>query len=184
MAAFFRRQILGAGSANAHRDTQQLLQPSTQPYILLVDRAASRLLKDNSTRTFEEITRVLREEGGLTNLEAVRMEDIPEEGQFEKVMRASILIGVHGAALTNMVWQPPVDSTVIEIGFQPRKPDYPNMARVVGRAYRYLAAEGVEEKIDLNPIAWKRVYVDSRKLLAVVQDVLVERTERKEWLCC
>jgi hypothetical protein len=44
----------------------------------LVDRAASRLLKDNSTRTFEEITRVLREEGGLTNLEAVRMEDIPE----------------------------------------------------------------------------------------------------------
>ncbi|TFJ87471.1 hypothetical protein NSK_000824 [Nannochloropsis salina CCMP1776] len=78
MAGFFRRQILGAGSANAHRDTQQLLQPSTQPYILLVDRAASRLLKDNSTRTFEEITRVLREEGGLTNLEAVRMEDIPE----------------------------------------------------------------------------------------------------------
>lgn len=64
------------------------------------------------------------------------------------------------------------------------QPDYPNMARVVGRAYRYLAAEGVEEKIDLNPIAWKRVYVDSRKLLAVVQDVLVERTERKEWLCC
>lgn len=26
MAGFFRRQILGAGSANAHRDTQQLLQ--------------------------------------------------------------------------------------------------------------------------------------------------------------
>jgi capsular polysaccharide biosynthesis protein len=37
------------------------------------------------------------------------------------VMTASILIGVHGAALTNMVWQPSIDSTVIEIGFKPRK---------------------------------------------------------------
>jgi hypothetical protein len=44
-----------------------------------------------------------------------------QEEQFQKVMHASVLIGVHGAALTNMVWQPPVQSTVIEIGFNPRK---------------------------------------------------------------
>jgi capsular polysaccharide biosynthesis protein len=36
-------------------------------------------------------------------------------------MTASILIGVHGAALTNTVFQPPVQSTVIEIGFNPCK---------------------------------------------------------------
>lgn len=36
-------------------------------------------------------------------------------------MTASILIGVHGAALTNMIWQPPVESTVVEIGFEPHK---------------------------------------------------------------
>ena len=46
---------------------------------------------------------------------------ISQQEQFQKVMRASILVGVHGAALTNMVWQPPLESTVIEIGFNPRK---------------------------------------------------------------
>ena len=51
-----------------------------QPYILLVNRGKSRLLYDNSTETFEEIVRVLREEGGLKNVEAVRMEDISEVG--------------------------------------------------------------------------------------------------------
>lgn len=58
------------------------------------------------------------------------------------------------------------------------------MARVLGRAYRCLAAERVEERMDPNPIAWKSVYVDSRKLLAVVKEVLADQRERRGWLCC
>jgi len=58
------------------------------------------------------------------------------------------------------------------------------LARVIGRAYRYFAAERMEEKMDPNPIAWKRVYIDSRKLLGVVKEVLAERMERQGWLCC
>jgi len=42
----------------------------------------------------------------------------------------------------------------------------------------------MEEKMDPNPIAWKRVYIDSRKLLGVVKEVLAERMERQGWLCC
>jgi len=40
-------------------------------------------LLDNNTSSFEEIARVLREEGGLKNVEAVRMEDITEVGREE-----------------------------------------------------------------------------------------------------
>jgi len=64
------------------------------------------------------------------------------------------------------------------------QPDYPNLARVIGRAYRYFPAERVEERIDPSPIAWKKVYIDSRKLLGVVKEVLAERMERQGWLCC
>jgi hypothetical protein len=66
----------------------------------------------------------------------------------------------------------------------PSQPDYSNLARVLGRAYRYLAADRVEEKVDPNPIAWKKVYIDSRKLLSVIKEVLAERMERQGWLCC
>ena len=56
-------------------------QSSQQPYILLIDRAASRFLLDSNTSTFQEIARVLREEGGLKNVEALRMEDMSEVGK-------------------------------------------------------------------------------------------------------
>jgi len=64
------------------------------------------------------------------------------------------------------------------------QPDYSNLARVLGRAYRYLAADRVEEKVGPNPIAWKKVYIDSHKLLGVIKEVLAERMERQGWLCC
>lgn len=41
--------------------------------------------------------------------------------QFRKVMKARIMVAVHGAALTNMAFQPPYDSSVVEIIFSPRK---------------------------------------------------------------
>lgn len=37
------------------------------------------------------------------------------------MMHARVLVAVHGAALTNMAFQPPFDSSVIEIVFSPRK---------------------------------------------------------------
>jgi len=52
-------------------------------------------------------------------------------------MTASILIGVHGAALTNTVFQPPVESTVIEIGFNPRKVMCEGKARGKGKRHRF-----------------------------------------------
>lgn len=123
----------------------------------------------------KQVMRVLREEGGLRNVEAIRFEEVPVEEQFHKVMRARILVAVHGAGLTNMLWQPPFDSSVVEVVFSPRKPDYPNMARTIGRGYHYVWAERAEEKYVTpgektpNPISYRRVYVDSRKLLAAIK---------------
>lgn len=56
------------------------------------------------------------------------------------------------------------------------------MARVLGRAYRYLWSERVEEKLDPGPISWGKVYVDSRKLLACIKEVLAEQRERQGFL--
>lgn len=175
-----------------------------------MDRIKSRRLLDARTGSFDEIMRVLREEGGLRNVEAVRFEEVPVEEQFHKVMRARILVAVHGAGLTNMIFQPPFDSSVVEIVFSPRKvqcqlqrrrrrrcrdpfthstqsiappikpthlhqPDYPNMARTIGRGYHYVWAERAEELYVTpgekapNPINYRRVYVDSRKLLASIK---------------
>ena len=56
------------------------------------------------------------------------------------------------------------------------------MARVLGRAYRYRWSERVEENLDPSPISWGEVYVDSRKLLALIKEVLAERRERQGFL--
>lgn len=66
----------------------------------------------------------------------VSLEELSVEEQLGVVTQAKVLVGVHGAALTNMMWQPPVTSTVIEIVFEPRLPDYHNMAMAVGRSYK------------------------------------------------
>jgi hypothetical protein len=56
---------------------------------------------------------------------------------------------------------------------------------VIGRAYKYLLSEKTEEKMDPNPVAWARVYVDSNKLLFLIKEVLAERRERQgTFLCC
>lgn len=43
------------------------------------------------------------------------------------------------------------------------------MARTVGRGYHYVWAERAEERYDDNPVNYRRVYVDSRKLLAAIK---------------
>jgi hypothetical protein len=169
MSAFFRRRLESTWAAPEEYGSDM---------VLLLDRGKSRKLRDSGTKTFEEVARVLR--GGGLNLRVVRFEDVGVEEQLALVMNAKVYVAVHGAALTNMIYQPPLRSAVVEIVFPPRLADYHNMAWAVGRPYHVFWADSTENKVDSYPAAYEWVNVNSTRLLHTIQDAL----DTGEPVCC
>ena len=140
--------------------------------------------------------------------------------QARLMARASVVVSVHGADLTNMIWMPPCAS-IIEVtlrhgwccdpiplnnlDIQDPKPctectaatsqgcpdnlgpdkckgyhkaDYANLASALNLTYVYFDPEQQDPPFNVNPISRKRVYVDAKKLAAVVAEVF-HRTQHR-----
>jgi capsular polysaccharide biosynthesis protein len=57
---------------------------------------------------------------------------------------AGVVVGIHGAALTNQIWMRPHRGAVVEFG-QGSNLHYHNMAAMLG--HRYLEAEGTAQSL-------------------------------------
>lgn len=160
---------------------------SGEPIVLIVQREYRRLA-DSETGEFSTIIDALCAMGlpvHVSNLGALS----PAE-QAKLLRRTSVLIGVHGADLTNMLYMS-LKSTVIEVTLrygwccdpvtessfgndappcitEPCKPyhkvDYMNMAHALGINYFYFDAEYIDPPFGVNPIYRESVLVNSEEL--------------------
>ena len=160
--------------------------------ILLIVQRHYRRLADSETGEFSTIIDELCAMGlsvHVTNLGALS----PDE-QARLLRRTSVLIGVHGADLTNMLYMG-LKSTVIEVTLrygwwcdpvtessfgndappcisEPCKPyhktDYVNMAHALGITYYYFDAEYIDPPFGPNPIHRHNVFVNSEELALLV----------------
>lgn len=70
-------------------------------------------------------------------------------------MRAGVLVGVHGAGLSNQIYMQPRTGAVVELWYNMQgttNTHYHNMAHMLGHAYANVAAEG---QLDAAAVAAK-----------------------------
>jgi hypothetical protein len=164
-------------------------------YVLLLQRSP-RTLVDKATGLFSTIAQTMCDRG--LQLQVATLGSLPPKGQFSLVRGASIIIAVHGAELTNMLFLNP-KSAVIEItlrygwccdpvpefaqGYQTKtqcvtsckpyhKADFANLAHALGHTYFYFDPSYIEPPTDKNPISREKVFVDSKGLATLAQVVL------------
>jgi hypothetical protein len=121
------------------------------------------------------------------------------EQQIEETFDADVIVGVHGAALTNVIFAKP-GAHVFEISFrnhwhcdlvcerhrdgslsleekcadvdiQYHKADYRNLCLAFDKRYHEMPAVGGGPYVNDNPISWRTVLVDARALADVILGV-------------
>lgn len=135
--------------------------------ILLIQRTKSRRLLDDQTGKFETIMDALSQ---ITpNLKVVDFTDNDDFCKTVSLIQSSkVIIGVHGAGLTNLAWAKPNNTVLIEIlmrpGFQKVyfKSEYTNMARFFGINYKYFDSSKVYPQ--LCGIYCKMVFINTTEL--------------------
>jgi hypothetical protein len=161
--------------------------PSDEPIVLIVQRHYRRLT-DSETGEFSTIIDALCAMG--LPVHVAYLGALSPAEQVRLLRRTSVLIGVHGADLTNMLYMG-LKSTVIEVTLrygwccdpvtessfgndappcisEPCKPyhktDYVNMAHALGITYYYFDAEYIDPPFGPNPIHRHNVFVNSEEL--------------------
>ena len=198
-----RSAVRAAMHMSAAREAAALSSPASPspPTVLLLQRAKDRRLADVRTGTAAALLRALCARG--LRVETAAFDGAtPLRTQVRRVATASLLLSVHGAQLTNLVWLDP-DSAVVEVllrfGWcreQPwqrlratgapaavlagtarcvgyHKADYANLAHAAGVRYRYFDAAYLPPQLGSNPISRPYVLVDSDEL-ALLAALMVE----------
>ena len=134
--------------------------------VLLIQRTKSRRLLDDQTGKFETIIESL-----LQLTPNVKVIDFTDNDDFCKtvslIQSSKVIIGVHGAGLTNLAWAKP-STLVVEIlmrpGFQKVyfKSEYTNMARFFGVNYKYFDSSKVYPQ--LCGIYCEMVFINTTEL--------------------
>lgn len=113
-----------------------------------------------------EVLRLLQE----NNFQVIQMESLSWRDQLSISQNASIMAGLHGAGLTNMLFMPP-SSTIVEIMMKgsAKQVCYRDLARGLGHEYHCFFAEPSSEEIDPHIGS---VVVDISELKKLLQEVL------------
>ena len=135
--------------------------------ILLIQRSKSRRLVDSQTGESDTVFHILSQ---LTpNLKVVEFSNTDNFCDIVSLIQsAKIIIGVHGAGLTNLAWANPNTTTVIEIlmrpGFQDLyiKSEYTNMARFFGIKYKYF--DSIKVYPHLCGVYCEKVFINTKEL--------------------
>jgi hypothetical protein len=140
--------------------------PKNKIDILLIQRTKSRRLLDDQTGKFETIFESL-----LQLTPNVKVVDFTKKDDFcetvSLIQSSKVIIGVHGAGLTNLAWANP-NTVVVEIlmrpGFQKVyfKSEYTNMARFFGINYKYFDSSRVYPQ--LCGIYCEMVFINTTEL--------------------
>ena len=203
-----RAAVRAAMQMSAAREATALSSPASTspPTVLLLQRAKDRRLADARTGTAAALLRALCARG--LRVETATFDGAtPLRTQVRRVAKASLLLSVHGAQLTNLVWLDP-DSAVVEVllrfGWcreQPwqrlratgttagvlagtarcvgyHKADYANLAHAAGVRYRYFDAAYLPPQLASNPISRPYALVDSDEL-ALLAALMVETPKRR-----
>jgi hypothetical protein len=78
-------------------------------------------------------------------LQVVSFEDMTADEQVRLSSTAAVLVGVHGAGLTNMLFAP-ADAAVVEVTFPKAQPCFERLARATRRGYTAIAGKGVNRR--------------------------------------
>lgn len=147
---------LGRETVCSVRDAFQdpAVSPSRRVYISR-ERASYRRLVNE-----DEVWGLLREAG----FEKVFMEDLTFEEQVTLMHQTEVLMGIHGAGLSNMTFCDPA-AHVVEIGvWEYPSPDFYATASSLGLDYSVLFGEAVGEWVQ----RWPDIYLDPEKLASLL----------------
>lgn len=160
--------------------------------VVFVKRLSSRILLDSGAITpIEDLLENACRAKGLT-FQVAPFEQMNPLAQVALMRQTRLLVGVHGAGLTNLVFLQDF-ATVLEVDFfkywscdpvcqghlsgripfrqkckdaKPyHKADYHNLAGMFGKNYESLSIDGVMGRTDVNPISVSHVLIDANQLI-------------------
>ena len=128
--------------------------PHRRVYISRAEATYRRLVNE------DEVWTLLQEAG----FERVRMEDLTFDEQVALMHQTEVLMGVHGAGLSNMTFCNP-SAHVVEIGVREYpSPDFYSTASSLGLDYSILFGEAVGEWVQ----RWPDIYLNPGKLTSLL----------------
>ncbi|MBC5773498.1 glycosyltransferase family 61 protein [Pontibacter sp. KCTC 32443] len=136
---------------------------SQEPIFISRNNASKRKISN-----FKELRPVLQDLG----VKVIELESMSVSEQVKLFYNTNLIIGVHGAGLSNLVFCKP-GSTVVEI-FSPNYVNqcYWTIASHVDLNYHYLVGEGSIVKDTLNHLLDEDIVLDIHKFQALVEQIL------------
>jgi len=160
--------------------------------IVFIKRLSSRILLDLDTiKPFENLLEKACKDQGLS-LRVASFEVMTPFEQIALMRKARLLVGVHGAGLTNLVFLKD-SAAVLEVDFLKywscdpicqdhfsgripyqqkcshaktyHKADFYNLAGLFGKNHSSISIDDVRERIDANPISVKYVLINANRLI-------------------
>jgi hypothetical protein len=107
----------------------------------------------------------------------VSMEDLSFSRQVKLMQGAKVLLGTHGAGLTNMLFMP-VGSAIVEIRKEgdARHNHFFALASALGHRYYYMTAQGLPIRLNGSEYFSEDLFVDVARLLTLLQQVAKDRS--------